>query len=140
LRAAPKRPPSKSLTNSRSEPRKSEIPATEICRGGRPFPAAEAGYGIALRALARESFLNFAKNLVDFFNFLHLSREQADRQRDTVPHVMNRKARAIENGISVHSEQWYLIHNLWDIESDWRMTTTAAFGQPADAESKPADE
>jgi lauroyl/myristoyl acyltransferase len=72
----------------------------------------------ALRALAREYFLNFAKNLVDFFHFLHLSREQADQQRDTVPDVMNRMARAIDNGISVHSERWYLIHNLWDIESD----------------------
>lgn len=64
----------------------------------------------------------------------------ADRQRDTVPDVMNRMARAIEKGISAHSEQWYLFHDLWDIESDRRMSTTAAFGQPADAESNPADE
>jgi len=33
----------------------------------------------ALRALARENFLNFAKYLVDFFHFLHISRERADR-------------------------------------------------------------
>ena len=33
----------------------------------------------ALRALARENFLNFAKYLVDFFHFLHLSQERADR-------------------------------------------------------------
>src|SRR5438105_4017329 len=33
----------------------------------------------ALRALARENFLNFSKYLVDFFHFLHLSPERADR-------------------------------------------------------------
>ena len=36
----------------------------------------------SLHALARENFLNFAKYLVDFFQFLHLTTEQIDRLVD----------------------------------------------------------
>ncbi len=57
-------------------------------------------------------------------------------QRDTVPDVMSRAARAMEKGISAHSEQWFLFHDLWDIEVDRQMTTTAAFGKRADAAPK----
>ena len=54
----------------------------------------------------------------------------ADRNRDSVEDVMRRIARSLEHVISQHSEQWYLFHNLWDIEADRRMATTAAFGAP----------
>jgi KDO2-lipid IV(A) lauroyltransferase len=58
----------------------------------------------------------------------------ADRQRDTEPEVMARIARALERVISQHSEQWYLFHNLWDLEEDRRLAGIAAFGEPpADA-------
>jgi len=63
----------------------------------------------------------------------------ADRSRDHVGDVMNRIARALEQVISQHSEQWYLFHNLWDIEADRRLATTAAFGAPvADDDDAPA--
>ncbi len=63
----------------------------------------------------------------------------ADRSRDSVEDVMRRIARALERVISQHSEQWYLFHDLWDVETDRRLATIAAFGTPpADqADEKP---
>lgn len=55
----------------------------------------------------------------------------ADKTRDTVADVMGRIAAALEQVISQHSEQWYLFHNLWDIEEDRRLATIAAFGTSA---------
>ena len=58
----------------------------------------------------------------------------ADKSRDSVADVMRRVAAAMERVISRYSEQWYLFHNLWDIEADRVAATTAAFGTPpADA-------
>lgn len=54
----------------------------------------------------------------------------ADRTCDTLPEVMARIARALEHVISQHSEQWYLFHNLWDLEEDRRLAGIAAFGEP----------
>jgi lauroyl/myristoyl acyltransferase len=59
----------------------------------------------------------------------------ADRERDTLPEVMRRIAAALERVISQHSEQWFLFHDLWDIESDRILATKAAFGEPR-AEAK----
>ncbi len=53
----------------------------------------------------------------------------ADRQRDTLASVMRRIAQALERVISQHSEQWFLFHDLWDIESDRALATTTAFGE-----------
>jgi KDO2-lipid IV(A) lauroyltransferase len=52
----------------------------------------------------------------------------ADKTRDKVPDVMRQIARALERVISQHSEQWFLFHDLWDIESDRALATSAAFG------------
>ena len=61
----------------------------------------------------------------------------ADKSRDTLADVMRRIAGALERAISQHSEQWYLFHNLWDIEEDRRLAAIAAFGPPS-AEDAPA--
>jgi lauroyl/myristoyl acyltransferase len=54
----------------------------------------------------------------------------ADRQRDKVPDVMRQIAQALERVISRHSEQWFLFHDLWDVESDRALATSTAFGGP----------
>lgn len=54
---------------------------------------------------------------------------EADRARDTVPDVMRRIAAALEQVISGHSEQWYLFHNLWDVEEDRVLAQIAAHGE-----------
>lgn len=59
----------------------------------------------------------------------------ADKLRETVAGVMRRIALVLERVIRQHSEQWFLFHNLWDIEEDRALATAAAFGEPAtDAE------
>lgn len=54
----------------------------------------------------------------------------ADRQRDRLAEVKRRIAQALERVISQHSEQWFLFHDLWDIESDRALATSMAFGAP----------
>ena len=54
----------------------------------------------------------------------------ADKKRDELPDVMRRIAQALERVISEHSEQWFLFHDLWDVETDWLLATTTAFGAP----------
>ena len=53
----------------------------------------------------------------------------ADRQRDSVAVIAGRIAGALEKIICAHSEQWSLFHDLWNVEDDRRMATTAAFGE-----------
>lgn len=53
---------------------------------------------------------------------------RVDPASDTVPAIMERIARSLEWGIRAHSEQWYLFHNLWDVERDLALATQAAFG------------
>lgn len=64
----------------------------------------------------------------------------ADRQHDTVDDVVQRMAGELEKVISAHSEQWYLFHDLWDVESDRRLAAVAAFGSQAEAEPRQAQE
>jgi KDO2-lipid IV(A) lauroyltransferase len=65
----------------------------------------------------------------------------ADKTRDSVDAVMRRIAQAMECVSSQYSEQWYLFHDLWDIEGDRVAATTAAFGvPPADAGDVTEDE
>jgi KDO2-lipid IV(A) lauroyltransferase len=52
----------------------------------------------------------------------------ADKKKDKLPDVMRQVAQALERVISQHSEQWYLFHDLWDIESDRALATSTAFG------------
>ncbi|HUK83081.1 MAG TPA: lysophospholipid acyltransferase family protein [Verrucomicrobiae bacterium] len=71
----------------------------------------------------------------------------ADKHRDDVAAIKRQIAVAMERVISDHSEQWFLFHDLWDVETDRVLATTAAFGvPPTDASaasaltSKPAHE
>ncbi|MCG3150286.1 MAG: Lipid A biosynthesis lauroyltransferase [Verrucomicrobiae bacterium] len=64
----------------------------------------------------------------------------ADRQHDSVDDVMKRVAGALEEVIRAYSEQWYLFHDLWDVEGDRRQATAAAFGAAAGGEKQRAQE
>ena len=44
---------------------------------------------------------------------------------------MRQVAVALERVIRQHSEQWFLFHDLWDIETDRALATATAFGTPA---------
>ena len=67
----------------------------------------------------------------------------ADRRRHAVDDVMRQIAVALERVIRQHSEQWFLFHNLWDLEEDRALATATAFGNGAAAGSSrgctPAD-
>ena len=52
----------------------------------------------------------------------------ADKSRQSVDDVMRLIATALESVIRQHSEQWYLFHNLWDLEWDRALATATAFG------------
>ena len=52
----------------------------------------------------------------------------ADKKRHTVDDVVRQVAVALERVIRQHSEQWFLFHNLWDVEEDRALATAAAFG------------
>ena len=54
----------------------------------------------------------------------------ADKSLDTIEDVMRQIVRSLECVISRHSEQWFLFHNPWDIETDRALATAAAFGAP----------
>lgn len=55
----------------------------------------------------------------------------ADKSRQTVDDIMRQVAVALERVIRQHSEQWFLFHDLWDIESDRALATAMAYGTPA---------
>jgi lauroyl/myristoyl acyltransferase len=55
----------------------------------------------------------------------------ADKSRQSVDDVVRQIAMALERVIRQHSEQWFLFHNLWDIESDRSLATATAFGASA---------
>jgi len=42
----------------------------------------------------------------------------ADKSRQNLDDIMRQVAMALERVIRQHSEQWFLFHDLWDIESD----------------------
>jgi KDO2-lipid IV(A) lauroyltransferase len=54
----------------------------------------------------------------------------ADKTQHTVDDVMREIAAALESVIRQHSEQWFLFHNLWDVESDRALATAISFGAP----------
>ncbi|MCX7885780.1 MAG: lysophospholipid acyltransferase family protein [Verrucomicrobiae bacterium] len=51
-----------------------------------------------------------------------------DKQRDSVETVTRRVASALERAIGRHSEQWYVFHDLWDVEQDLALAARMAFG------------
>jgi KDO2-lipid IV(A) lauroyltransferase len=53
-----------------------------------------------------------------------------DKSRDSVQDIMRRIAVSMERAISLHSEQWFLFHDLWDVEEDRLLATMTAFGTP----------
>jgi len=53
----------------------------------------------------------------------------ADKNHDTVETVMRRIVAALENAISRHSEQWFLFHDLWNVEQDLVLATHMAHGE-----------
>lgn len=69
----------------------------------------------------------------DRYSYLLSEPIWADRGRETVATVMERIAAALEQAVRAHSEQWYLFHDLWDVESDRRLATAAAFGEAGPA-------
>jgi KDO2-lipid IV(A) lauroyltransferase len=52
----------------------------------------------------------------------------ADKKHDDVDAVMKKISGALERVISQYSEQWFLFHDLWDIERDRKLAVTMAFG------------
>ncbi len=55
----------------------------------------------------------------------------ADKSRHTVDDIVRLVAVAFERVIRQHSEQWFLFHDLWDVETDRALATTTAYGAPA---------
>ncbi len=65
----------------------------------------------------------------DTYQFILGEPIEADKSRDTLAGVMRRVAQALEKVISEHSEQWYLFHDLWNVEEDRALAKEAAFGE-----------
>jgi KDO2-lipid IV(A) lauroyltransferase len=53
-----------------------------------------------------------------------------DRGREDLVDAMRRVATALECVIAQYSEQWFLFHDLWNVEKDRVLAATAAFGAP----------
>jgi lauroyl/myristoyl acyltransferase len=75
----------------------------------------------------------------DTFRFVVEDPIWADKSNDTVAGITYQVALMLERVIKEYSEQWFLFHNLWDIEEDRVLATTASFGAPP-ADAVGADE
>jgi lauroyl/myristoyl acyltransferase len=74
----------------------------------------------------------------DTFNYAVGEAIWADKRRDDVAAIKRQIAVALERVISQHSEQWFLFHDLWDVEADRVLATTTAYGAPpTDANDAP---
>jgi KDO2-lipid IV(A) lauroyltransferase len=62
-----------------------------------------------------------------------------DPNTDTVETTMKKIAEALERVIRSHSEQWFLFHDLWNVERDRELATAMAFGPPDKEEKKTTD-
>jgi KDO2-lipid IV(A) lauroyltransferase len=65
----------------------------------------------------------------DTFGYIVEEPIWTDKSRHSVDDVMHQITMALERVIRQHSEQWFLFHNLWDIESDRALATVTAFGE-----------
>lgn len=104
---------------------------------GRParLPDGPAKLALATGAPILPVFMVRTQN--DTFSYVLGEPIWAEKANDKLPDVMRRVAQALETVISRHSEQWFLFHDLWDIEGDRMLATTAAFGESrADARSR----
>ena len=63
----------------------------------------------------------------------------ADKKHDTVETVMRRVVGSLERVVSRYSEQWFLFHDLWDIERDLKLATHMAFGEQEQARRQAHD-
>jgi len=75
----------------------------------------------------------------DTFGYIVEEPIWADKKHHSVDDVMRQIAVALERVIRQHSEQWYLFHNLWDIEEDRALATATAFGIDPPAVGKEQD-
>ncbi|MBM3859266.1 MAG: lysophospholipid acyltransferase family protein [Verrucomicrobia bacterium] len=63
----------------------------------------------------------------------------ADKQTDTVETVMRGVVASLERGVSRYSEQWFLFHDLWNIEQDLSLAVNMAFGENTSAQQRSHD-
>lgn len=63
----------------------------------------------------------------------------ADKNQDTVETVMRGVVASLERGVSRYSEQWFLFHDLWNIEQDLALAVNMAFGENNSAQQRPHD-
>ena len=71
----------------------------------------------------------------DTFRYIVEEPIWAVKKRDTLDSVMRRVAASLEHVISRYSEQWFLFHDLWNIEQDRKLAVTMAFGAaPSDTQ------
>ena len=80
------------------------------------------------------------RNADDTFRYVWETAIIPDREHDTVESLMQRMAASLERLISAHSEQWYLFHDLWNIEVDHALAAVAAFGEAPGSEPQHAHE
>ncbi len=60
-----------------------------------------------------------------------------DKTKDSLQDVMGKIATSLERIVSNYSDQWFLFHDLWDVEKDRVLATVTAFGEPpADAKEE----
>ena len=98
------------------------------------LPTGPAKLALALGTPILPVFL--VRMMDDTFRYVIREPIWAEKGRDTEADVMRRIAKELEWVISRHSEQWFLFHDLWNVEQDRVLATTAAFGEPpADAKT-----
>ena len=96
---------------------------------GRPARLPDGPAKLALATGAPILPVFMVRTQADTFSYVLGEPIWADKEKDKLPDVMRQVAQALERVISQHSEQWYLFHDLWDIESDRALATSAAFGE-----------
>jgi KDO2-lipid IV(A) lauroyltransferase len=107
---------------------------------GRPARLPDGPAKLALTTGAPILPIFMVRTQTDTFSYVLGEPIWTDRKTETVADVMDRIAAALEKVISAHSEQWYLFHDLWDVESDRRLATETAFGTSQADEPKQAHE
>jgi lauroyl/myristoyl acyltransferase len=102
---------------------------------GHPARLPDGPAKLALKTGAPILPLFLVRNPDDTFRFVRDEPIIVNPQTDTLDNLMAKIARALERVIRQHSEQWFLFHDMWNLEQDRRLATRMAFGAPADADS-----